>query len=45
MVDLKQVTQEFYDYVTRAVNGCRKEPIEFRRDIKFIVQPKSVRYG
>ena len=37
MVDLKQVTREFYEYLTDTVNGCRKDPIEFKRDPKFII--------
>lgn len=45
MVDLKQVTQEFFEYLAGAVNSCRREPIEFRRDIKYIIQPKPLRYG
>ena len=35
MVDLKQVTREFYEYLTAAVNGVGRrgmEPIEFKRD-------------
>ena len=43
MVDLKQVTREFYEYLTETVNGSRKEPIEFRRDPKFIMQSKPQR--
>lgn len=37
MVDLKQVTQEFFEYLVEAVNEGRHEAIEFKRDAKYIV--------
>jgi Ran GTPase-activating protein (RanGAP) involved in mRNA processing and transport len=43
MVVFKQVTREFYEYLTETVNGYRKDPIEFRRDTKFIIQPQHLR--
>ena len=36
MVDLKQVTREFYEFVSESVNEVRPEPIEFRRDEKYL---------
>lgn len=41
MVDLKQVTREFYEYLTRAVNGPGRrsaglDPIEFKHDEQFL---------
>ena len=45
MVDLKQVTREFYEYLTETVNGCRGlNPIEFRRDEKFLASTGKVNY-
>ena len=40
MVDLKQVTREFYEYLAEAVNGVGRRgaagPIEFRRDEQYL---------
>ena len=45
MVDLKQVTREFYEYMTETVNGGRGlNPIEFRRDEKFLAPTGKVNY-
>ena len=40
MVDFKMVTREFFDLISGEVNASRENPIEFRRDVRFV---KSLR--
>ena len=46
MVDLKQVTREFYEYLCMAVNNSRSkvscEPIEFRCDDEFLPSSTAI---
>ena len=44
MIDLKSVTQDFYDKLVKTVNQVRNEnqKIEFRRDAKFLRQRQPV---
>ena len=47
MVDLKQVTREFYESLVEGVNAARRQPIEFRCEDKFLAptkQSKSLRH-
>lgn len=48
MVDLKQVTREFYEFISESVNerreDRREEPIDFRTNDRFLVATNGIGY-